>query len=149
MRGLLAFIGNAGLDDDDWLRICMAAKSAGGAFEDVFAWSANSKKHDDREFALKWKSWTDKPGGVGVGTLYKLGQVGGWNGDLSARGQATRAHVDVKRAEKLHGPVGLFLLPIADSGERKSTCDGFFAKPIRDYESAQAEASMPTRPPRR
>ena len=62
---------------------------------------------------------------------------------LAALSLAIQAHADVKRAEKLTGPVGLFLLTIADSGERKSTCDGFFTKPIRDYEEAQAEAAKP------
>ena len=62
---------------------------------------------------------------------------------LAAVSLATQAHADVKRADKLHGPVGLFLITIAGSGERKSTCDGFFAKPIRDFEAAQAEAAKP------
>ena len=62
---------------------------------------------------------------------------------LAALSLAAQAHADAKRAEKLHGPVGLFLLTIADSGERKSTCDGFFTKPIREYEEAQAEAAKP------
>lgn len=62
---------------------------------------------------------------------------------LAALSLASQAHIDVKRAEKLQGPVALFLLTIADSGERKSTCDGFFIKPIRDYEAAQAEAAKP------
>lgn len=62
---------------------------------------------------------------------------------LAALSLACQTHVDVKRAEKLQGPVGLFLLTIADSGERKSTCDGFFSKPIRDFEAAQAEAAKP------
>jgi len=62
---------------------------------------------------------------------------------LAALSLAIQAHTDAKRAEKLHGPVGLFLLTIADSGERKSTCDGFFTKAIRDYEEAQAEAAKP------
>ncbi|MBF0614211.1 MAG: DUF3987 domain-containing protein [Magnetococcales bacterium] len=62
---------------------------------------------------------------------------------LAALSLACQAHIDAKRAEKLHGPVGLFLLTIADSGERKSTCDSFFTKPIRDYEEAQAEAAQP------
>ncbi|MDP2830382.1 MAG: DUF3987 domain-containing protein [Sulfuricellaceae bacterium] len=62
---------------------------------------------------------------------------------LAALSLAIQAHADVQRAEKLHGPVGLFLLTIADSGERKSTADGFFTKPIRDYEEAQAEAAKP------
>jgi putative DNA primase/helicase len=51
--------------------------------------------------------------------------------------------VNVKRAERLDGPVSLFLLTIADSGERKSTCDGFFMKAIQEFEAAQAEAAKP------
>ena len=62
---------------------------------------------------------------------------------LSAMSLALQAHVDVQRAEKLTGPTSLFMLAIADSGERKSTCDGFFTKPIRDYETAQQEAAKP------
>lgn len=60
---------------------------------------------------------------------------------LAALSLAIQSHVDVKRAEKLQGPVGLFLLTIADSGERKSTCDGFFGTAIREYETQQAEDS--------
>jgi putative DNA primase/helicase len=62
---------------------------------------------------------------------------------LTALSLAAQTQADVKRADKLHGPAGLFLLTIADSGERKSTCDGFFTKSIRDYEQAQAEANKP------
>jgi putative DNA primase/helicase len=60
---------------------------------------------------------------------------------LAAISLACQAHADVKRLEELHGPVGLYMLVIADSGERKSTCDGFFAKPISDYEKSQDEAA--------
>lgn len=62
---------------------------------------------------------------------------------LAALSLACQAHMNAKRAEKLHGPVGLFLLSIADSGERKSTCDGFFTRAISDHEEAQAEAAKP------
>ena len=62
---------------------------------------------------------------------------------LAALSLVIQAHVNVKRAEKLHGPAGLFLLTIADSGERKSTCDGFFTQPIRDFEENEAEAAKP------
>lgn len=62
---------------------------------------------------------------------------------LAALSLAVQAHTDVKRAEKLQEPTGLFLLTVADSGERKSTCDGFFMKAIRDYEAEQAEAAKP------
>jgi len=59
---------------------------------------------------------------------------------LAALSLAIQSHADAKRAEKLYGPVGLFLLTIADSGERKSTCDNFFTTSIREYEKEQVEA---------
>ena len=62
---------------------------------------------------------------------------------LAALSLAIQAHADAKRAEKLAGPVSLFLLTIADSGERKSTCDGFFTRAIREYEETQAELAKP------
>jgi putative DNA primase/helicase len=62
---------------------------------------------------------------------------------LSALSLAIQAHYDVQRAEKLTGPASLFLLTIADSGERKSTCDGFFTTAIRDYEMKQHELARP------
>jgi len=62
---------------------------------------------------------------------------------LSALSLAIQAHVDVRRADKLQGPTGLFLLTVADSGERKSTCDGYFAQAIKDYEAQQAEVAKP------
>lgn len=62
---------------------------------------------------------------------------------ISALSMAIQAHADIARAEKLTGPAGLYLLTIAESGERKSTCDNFFTKAIREHESARAEAAKP------
>ena len=62
---------------------------------------------------------------------------------LAALSLATQTHWDMKRADTLSGPVSLFLLTIADSGERKSTCDGFFTKVLRAYEVQQAEIAKP------
>ena len=62
---------------------------------------------------------------------------------LATLSVACQAHVDIKRAEKLAGPSSLFLLSIADSGERKSTCDGFFASGIRQFQDEQTEAMIP------
>jgi putative DNA primase/helicase len=62
---------------------------------------------------------------------------------LAALSLAIQAHADVRRADKLHGPCGLFLLAIADSGERKTTCDGFFTAAIRDFEARAFEAAKP------
>lgn len=62
---------------------------------------------------------------------------------ISALSLAIQAHYDAERASALHSPSGIFMLTIADSGERKSTCDRFFTKAIIDYEDAQAEAAKP------
>ena len=62
---------------------------------------------------------------------------------LGALSLAVQAHVDIKRAEGLTGPVGLYLLTIAASGERKSTCDRLFFQAIRAYERHQAEVAGP------
>ncbi len=62
---------------------------------------------------------------------------------LGAISLACQTYVDIKRADKLCGPISLFLITIADSGERKSTCDGFFTKAIYDYEAKAIEAAKP------
>ena len=56
---------------------------------------------------------------------------------LATLSLAVQGHVDVQRAEKLQGPSGLFFLTIADSGERKSTSDGYFTSVIRMYQEQQ------------
>ena len=62
---------------------------------------------------------------------------------LSTVSLAVQGRFDMKRAEGLSRPVGLFFLTIAESGERKSTCDQFFTKAAREYETQQAEAARP------
>lgn len=62
---------------------------------------------------------------------------------LSAISLATQAFIDVQRADKLSGSSSLYLLAIAESGERKSTCDGFFIKEIREHETREREAAKP------
>ena len=62
---------------------------------------------------------------------------------VSALSLAIQAIYDVERASALHSPTVLFTLVIADSGERKSTCDRLFTGAIVAYEDAQAEAAKP------
>lgn len=62
---------------------------------------------------------------------------------IAALSLVGQSHYDVMRAEKLTGPTGLYLLTIADSGERKSTCDGFFTSTVREWEQKQREAYKP------
>ncbi|KTD62406.1 DUF3987 domain-containing protein [Legionella shakespearei] len=62
---------------------------------------------------------------------------------ITALSLVGQTYVDIKRAEKLSGPTGLFLITIADSGERKSTCDGFFTRAIHDYVKNKEDTAKP------
>jgi hypothetical protein len=67
--------------------------------------------------------------------------VSGNGGHLLFR-LAVQPHVDIRRAGGLVGPASLFLLSIADSGERKSSIDDFFLKPLTQF---QSEGDEPAR----
>lgn len=60
---------------------------------------------------------------------------------LSAISCVVQPYVNIKRAEKLESPSSLFMLVIADSGERKSTVDNFFTQTLRDFQNEQAESA--------
>jgi len=62
---------------------------------------------------------------------------------LAAISTVAASLVDVRRADKLVGPTGIFFLAIADSGERKTTVDQIFTKAIREWEAAQEERLKP------
>ena len=59
---------------------------------------------------------------------------------LSALSIATQGIVNVRRDPQLWGPVSLYLLSVAESGERKTTCDRIFGAALRDWERDRALA---------
>ncbi|MFK7825131.1 MAG: DUF3987 domain-containing protein [Oligoflexales bacterium] len=61
---------------------------------------------------------------------------------LSVLSTVAQGHVNVKRAQNLEGPASLYLLAIAESGERKSTCDKLFQKPIMEYQTLQESKNI-------
>jgi len=52
-------------------------------------------------------------------------------------------HGCLKGALRSPGPVSLYILAVAESGERKSTCDRIFGAALRDWERDQAAACAP------
>jgi hypothetical protein len=62
---------------------------------------------------------------------------------LSAVSAAVQAHVSVRRDEGLDGPVSLFFLTVAKSGERKTTCDKLFTAAIRQWEAEEVQKAKP------
>ncbi|MBJ3778844.1 bifunctional DNA primase/polymerase [Acuticoccus mangrovi] len=74
----LAYVPNADLAYDDWIRVGLALKGAlGDDGTDLFvAWSAQSGK-DEPDFTEK--TWAGlKPERIGAGTIYRLGLDAGW-----------------------------------------------------------------------
>lgn len=63
---------------------------------------------------------------------------------LGAISLACQSKIDVRRLDGLVSPCSLFMLTIAESGERKSTCDKAVLKPIRCYEENQTIALEPS-----
>ncbi|MDG4574458.1 MAG: PriCT-2 domain-containing protein [Defluviicoccus sp.] len=74
----LAFIPNADLDYESWMRIGMALKGAlGDEAESLFAvWSAQSAKDVPDYTAKAWASF--QPRSIGAGTLYHHAIANGW-----------------------------------------------------------------------
>ena len=58
---------------------------------------------------------------------------------LSAVSAAVQTHFSVSRNATLNGPASLFFLTVAESGERKTSVDEQFARPIRDWEARQRQ----------
>ena len=63
---------------------------------------------------------------------------------LSSLSVAIQGHIDMQRADGLKSPVSLYILTIADSGERKTSVDNLFIKPIREFDEEQAEKAKPS-----
>ncbi|HKF95877.1 MAG TPA: DUF3987 domain-containing protein, partial [Gammaproteobacteria bacterium] len=62
---------------------------------------------------------------------------------LAALSLAGQGLADVRREDKLIGPCSLYLLAVADSGERKTTCDDFFMQRIKIWETDEEERLKP------
>ena len=62
---------------------------------------------------------------------------------LGAMSVTMQALCDVQRPSMSPSPTSLFMVAAALSGERKTSCDGYFRAPIDDFEHAATEAAKP------
>ena len=62
---------------------------------------------------------------------------------LSSLSLATQGLSNVRRDHQLVGPISLYSLAVADSGERKTTSDAIFCPALRDWETARRQEMSP------
>lgn len=62
---------------------------------------------------------------------------------MSALSVAVQGLANVRRGPNLEGPIGVYLMAVADSGERKSEADRRFAEPLKQWEAEQAQLIEP------
>jgi len=61
---------------DDWLKVSMAYKAAGGDFASWDAWCKSGENYNEAENKMRWDSFT--PGAIKAGTLYHYARLAGW-----------------------------------------------------------------------
>ncbi len=87
---------NAGCSREKWVRIGMAAKSAGLAFEDFHSWSKDAENYTgEADCKSAWKSF-DEFGSVKAGTLFYMAYEQGWK-DTARNYTNANHHSDEKR----------------------------------------------------
>lgn len=84
------FACDAGCSRDQWLRIGMAAKAAGVAFDDFRLWSEEAPNyHSEQDCLSAWKSFGD--GAVKAATLYHAARKAGWHDPTKPQQNGTQA----------------------------------------------------------
>ena len=85
IEAALAWLPNAELDYDSWMRVGMALKGAlGDMGVDLFAdWSAQAAKDVPTTTLRAWESF--KPDRIGAGTIYHLAMERGWQPEADLR----------------------------------------------------------------
>ena len=83
VRAALAYIPNAELDYDSWIRIGLALKGAlGDDGEELFLrWSAQAAKNQPDVTQKTWSGF--RPNSIGAGTIYHLAMERGWRPDVA------------------------------------------------------------------
>ena len=99
---------------EQWVRIGMAAKSAGLDLADFDAWSSSAASYRQADCAAVWRS-IEADRGIGVGTLFAEAARAGWRPESTWRrnGQASGA---TRPAERTQAEIDRVLDKISASG---------------------------------
>lgn len=82
----------AGCPRDEWVRIGMAAKSAGLSFEDFHSWSKDADNYENEKSCRDaWNSFKDS-GAITAATLFYLAKEKGWKDTLKIHTNSTNGN---------------------------------------------------------
>lgn len=113
---------------DTWLQVGMALHSTGAsnAFGLWNEWSQGGPKYDSKAIRAKWRSFTDKPNGIGLSSIFAMAQQRGWVNPASRAAQdfeavtgatydeANRRQPEPQLAEEIKAEMRAFPVPGLD-----------------------------------
>lgn len=95
----------ADLPRDQWVKVGMAAHAAGLSFDDFDTWSASAANYNAQAARDTYRTFKDVPGGIGVGSLFRMAREHGWNnGSTGARPASARATTKPKEQPRKPRP---------------------------------------------
>lgn len=112
---------------DEWLRISMAFKEAGGDYETWDAWNRNGEGYNEPENRAKWDTF--KPGAIKAGTLYYYARLAGWMPSRAAEPVYTAP----KAAKK---PAPAPKTPSEDEAKEREAARAYIAETLNNAEAA-------------
>lgn len=83
VQGMLAHL-SPDMAYDDWIRVGMALHHGQFSMNVWESWSRGSRKFKKGECRVHWRSFSERAGGVTMGTLVDMAQVNGWVPDAAA-----------------------------------------------------------------
>jgi len=86
----------ANLPRDEWVKVAVSFKAAGGDFEAFDDWSSTASNYKVKDAAAVWKSISEH-GGVGAGTLFYIAQQYGYKSTSHPTSRDTDAIREVAR----------------------------------------------------
>jgi hypothetical protein len=94
------------------MKVGAAIQAAGGTYSDWLTYSLQSNKHDETDMPRKWASFTDKPGGAGIGTLARMALE---NGMPLRKEQRRKADAKTTAPDSLFTPIARGYVQLPES----------------------------------
>ena len=115
---------DAGMPRDDWIRVGMAAKSAGLDLDDFNNWSASAGNYkNENECRTVWKSFNDS-GAVTSATLFGMAYAQGWKDESRTSGSRPNLPIAAAKQTPPKPSTSLYARQLWDDAKRGDSSVG-------------------------